>query len=556
MGHPHGHGWAGVRIGRRRLLRHTIGAAGAIGLAPLAGLPRSGANRASAAPAAGRRGGTLVSMVVAEPTSMDIASGAGQHNYAIMSNVFENLLYWDDKDFGIKNGLAESYEVSNDGLAWTFKLRKGVLFHDGTEMDAEAVRFTYSRILDPSNEYYKLGQPFPLIDFWYGAIDPTRTIVHDKYTVTLRLKYPFSPLEGYLAWPAAGIVSPTAVKKYRGAFREHAVGTGPFKFVSWVHNQKVTFTRNDRYWGAQVPGVGSASLDQLVFRPIIEEQTRVTELLAGNIDFAYDLPPDNVAQVKANSRIEFLQTPLGHVWFVALNTKAGPTKNVKVRHAIATAIDKGALIKDILKGTGVPATGPVPSVIAYAYKKEPSEYNPDKAKQLLREAGYPNGFSTKFWVPESGSGMQSPKPMGEAIQAMLQQVGIRAQLQVFEWGAYLNQYSKGMPDDVGMAEMSWFTSDAQNDAKLDLTCEAVSPKGYNPGYYCNPSVDGLLKQFFATIDKSKQAALMYRLQDIVYNDMPNVYVDTQIDTAGLSTKFTGFSLHPSQLLRFWKTHLA
>ena len=130
---------------------------------------------------------------------MDIASGTGQHNYAVMSNVFENLLNWDDKTIDVHPGLAQSYDVSPDGTAYTFHLRQGVKFHDGTEMDADAVSFSYSRVLDPDNEYYKMGQPFPLMDFWYGAIDPKQTIVQDKYTVTLKLKQPFSPLEGYLA---------------------------------------------------------------------------------------------------------------------------------------------------------------------------------------------------------------------------------------------------------------------------------------------------------------------------------------------------------------------
>jgi peptide/nickel transport system substrate-binding protein len=494
-------------------------------------------------------------MVVAEPTSMDVAGGIGQHNYAVMSNVFENLLYWDDRTVDVHPGLAERYEVSEDGLAYTFHLRRGVRFHDGTEMDAEAVRFSYSRVLDPDDEFYKAGQPFPLMDFWYGAIDPKKTVVHDKYTVTLRLKYPYSALEWTFAWPAAGIVSPAAVKKYRGAFREHPVGTGPFKFDSWVHNEKVTFSRFDGYWGTKLFG-GLPYLDTLVFRPLVEEQTRVTELLAGNIDFAYDLPPDNVAQVKASPRVRFLETPLGHVWFLVLNTKAGPTKDARVRRAIASAIDKQAIIKDILKGTAVPATGPVPSVITYAHKDEPVSYDPDRAKGLLKEAGYAGGFRTKFWVPESGSGMQSPKAMAEAIQAMLRQAGIQLDLQVYEWGAYLNVYAKGMPDDVGVAEMSWFTQDAQNIPHLTVTCSTVSPKGYNAGYYCNQEVDALLKQFWATIDKKKQAQFMFKVQDILASDMPNVYIDTQVDTAGLSTKFTGFSLHPSQLLRFWKTQLA
>ena len=230
----------------------------------------------------------------------------------------------------------------------------------------------------------------------------------------------------------------------------------------------------------------------------------------------------------------------------------------RVRQAIAYAIDKQTIIKNILKGTGIPATGPVPSVVESAYKKDVRTYNfdPDKARQLLKEAGFADGFKAKFWVPQSGSGMQSPKPMAEAAQAMLGQVGINLEIQVLEWGAYLDLYAKGMPDDVAVAEMSWFTQDAQNIPNLTLTCTGVSPKGYNAGYYCNPRVDDLLKTYYATLEKQKQAKLMYELQDIVADQVPNVYIDTQLATGALSAKFAGFSLHPSQLLRFWRTHMA
>ncbi|MEA2586993.1 MAG: peptide/nickel transport system substrate-binding protein, partial [Thermomicrobiales bacterium] len=498
-----------------------------------------------------KKGGTLVSMLVAEPTSMDIASGTGQHNYAVMSNVFENLLQYDPVLFDARPCLAESYDVSADGMVYTFHLRPNVVFHDGTPMNAEAVQFSYQRIMDPENEYYKLGQPFPLIDFWYEAIDPKGIVVQDELTVVFNLKKPHSTLDAFLAWPAAAIVSPTAVKKYGADFRTNPVGTGPFQFKEWVPNQKVEFTRFDQYWG------GPAALDGIVFRPIIEEQTRVTELQAGNIDFAYDLPPDNVAPLKEGADFHYYEAPLGHVWFLTLNTKAGPTADPKVRQAIAHAIDKQSIIHDILKDTGVVATGPIPSSISYAYTDQVPQYayDPEKAKALLAEAGHADGFETRFWVPQSGSGMQSPTTMGQAIQANLGEAGINAKIEVFEWGAYIESYAKGLPDDVGMAECSWFATDARNIPNLTLSCGTVSPAGYNAGYYCNQEVDSLIAQFTNTLDRDQQAQIMAQLQTVVATDVPNVYVDTQLGTAALSNKYDGFDLHPSQLLRFYSTHL-
>jgi peptide/nickel transport system substrate-binding protein len=535
-----------ARLNRRRLI---VGAGGVAASLALAG--RTLPTRPALAQA--RQGGTLVSMVVAEPTSMDIAAGIGQHNYAVMSNVFENLLEYDDETFATKPCLAESYDVSPDGMTYTFHLRKGVVFHDGTPMNAQAVQFSYQRIMDPNNEYYKLGQPFPLIDFWYEAIDPHKIDVKDDSTVVFNLKKPHSTLDAFMAWPAAGIVSPTALKKYGKDFRTNPVGTGPFMFKEWIPNQKVEFVRFDNYWK------GPAALDGLVFRPIIEEQTRITELQAGNIDFAYDLPPDNVTAIKADQNFDFYEVPLGHVWYLVMNTKAGPTANVKVRQAVAYAIDSKQIISDILQNTGVPASGPVPSVIGKMYGEENAPYytyDPDKARALLKEAGLENGFETRFWVPQSGSGMQSPTTMGQAIQANLSDVGINAKIEVSEWGAYINQFAKGLPDDVAFAECSWFATDARNIPNLTLTCGADSPAGYNAGYYCSPGVDKLIDAFTKTLDHAKQADILKQLQQMVMQDVPNVYVDSQLGTAAMTKKYTGFHLHPSQLLRFYTTHLA
>jgi peptide/nickel transport system substrate-binding protein len=534
------------RLNRRRLLQ------GSGGLAAALALGRTGASQAVLAQEV-KKGGTLVSMVVAEPTSMDIASGTGQHNYAMMCNVFENLLEYDATSFAAKPALAESYDISDDGMVYTFHLRDGVKFHDGTPMNAEAVQFSYQRIMDPDNEYFKLGQPFPLIDFWYEAIDPKKIDVKDELTVVFNLKKPHSTLDAFLAWPAAGIVSPAALKEYGADFRTNPVGTGAFQFKEWVPNQRLELVRYDDYWK------GPAALDGIVFRPIVEEQTRVTELQAGNIDFAYDLPPDNVAQLKTSPDVNFFETPLGHVWFLVMNTKAGPTADVKVRQAVAYAINSEQIINDILQGTGVPAFGPVPSAIGAMYGQESLPYyayDPEKAKSLLAEADLEGGFQTKFWVPQSGSGMQSSRTMGEAIQANLAEIGINAQIEVSEWGAYLEQYAKGLPDDVSFAECSWFATDARNIPNLTLTCGAVSPAGYNAGYYCSEEVDTLIGEFTNTLDHDKQGEILADLQKIVMNDVPNFYVDSQLGTGAMSKKFDGFNLHPSQPLPFYSTHLA
>jgi peptide/nickel transport system substrate-binding protein len=174
--------------------------------------------------------------------------------------------------------------------------------------------------------------------------------------------------------------------------------------VSWQKNVRIVLEANHGYWN------GAPKLNRLIFRPLIEEQTRVTELLSGGVDFIVDVPPDNVEQVKKDARFQFYEQPGPHIWWVTLNVKMKPFDDVRVRRALNHAVNKQAIANDILKGTATISSGPIPPAITWAYTDQVTKYPYDveKAKKLLADAGHPNGFSTVFWIPESGSGMQSP----------------------------------------------------------------------------------------------------------------------------------------------------
>src|SRR5256885_570813 len=207
------------------------------------------------------------------------------------------------------------------------------------------------------------------------------------------------------------IVSPEGVKKWGKEFASHPTGTGPFKFVSWEKNVRIVLDANPGYWD------GRPRLDRLIFRPLPEEQTRVTELLSGGVDFIVDVPPDNIDQVRKDARFAFYQQPGPHVWWVTLNVNKKPFSDLRGRQAANHPGNKEAIVNDILKGTATVSSGPVPPAITWAYTDQVARYpyDPAKAKQLLAEAGYPSGFPAIFWIPESGSGMQSPKTMAQAI---------------------------------------------------------------------------------------------------------------------------------------------
>jgi peptide/nickel transport system substrate-binding protein len=491
--------------------------------------------------------GTLVVGLVAEPTSMDPGQLTDINSMRVLANVYDTLVRFAPGTFDLRPSLATSWTISPDGLTYTFKLRQGVRFHDDTPFDANAVKFTYDRLLDPNHPYHNTG-PFPFAAFYYGAIKETRVV--DPSTVRFVLKQRFSPLLHNLTLNTGRIVSPAAVKKWGKEFASHPVGTGPFKFASWEKNVRIILEKNAAYWD------GAPKLDRLVFRPLTEEQTRVTELLSGGVDFIVDVPPDNLAQLKRDSRFQVYEQPGPHIWWVTLNTKKKPFNDVRVRQAVNYAVNKEAIARDILKGTGTPAAGPIPPAITWAFSNQVKQYpyDPAKAKALLREAGYPNGFTGTFWIPESGSGMQSPKTMAQAIQADLATVGIRVSIQTYEWGAYLNLYGKGL-ENADMGAMSFMLDPGDPAPMLSLVIDgrAISPNGFNSGYYDDPKVDQLLQQATETVDQAKRGALYRQAAAAVADDAPWVFIDNAVQTAAGVNRVKGFVLSPTFYLFFHDT---
>ncbi len=486
---------------------------------------------------------TLVVGMVAEPTSMDPGQLSDINSMRVLSSVYDTLVRFKEESFTLQPGLATAWTIAPDGLTYTFTLRKGVKFHDGTPFNADAVKFTYDRLLDPKHPSADTG-PFPFATFYYGAIK--QVIVVDPYTVRFVLKQPFSPLLNNLTLNTGRIVSPAAVKKWGKEFASHPAGTGPFKFESWQKNVRIVLDANPGYWG------GAPKLDRLIFRPLIEEQTRVTELLSGGVDFVVDVPPDNVEQIKKDARFTYYGQPGPHIWWVTLNTQKKPFSDVRVRRAVNYAVNRDALAREILKGTATSASGPIPPAITWAYTDQVTKYpyDPDRAKKLLAEAGYPNGFSAVFWIPESGSGMQSPKTMAQAIQADLAAVGITATIQTFEWGAYLSKYGKGFGEEADMGAMSFMLDPGDPAPMLSLVIDGQG--GFRGGSYQNTEVDKLLAEATGTVDLKERGELYHQVQKLVVDDAPWIFVDNAIQTAAGLKRVTGFKLHPSFYLFFDK----
>lgn len=486
----------------------------------------------------------LVVGQIAEPKSLDPATVTAVNDFRILMNVYDGLTRYKDGTLEPEPSLATRWDITDGGKTYTFKLRNGVRFHDGTPFDAHAVKFNFDRMLKEDHPYHDTG-PFPL-SFFFSAVEDVT--VKGPMTVEFKLNAPYAPFLANLAYPTGLIASPAAIKKHGKDFGRNPSGTGAYRFVEWKSNSKVTVRSNPDYWD------GAPNLEAVVFRPITDANTRVAEMRSGGLDIMVEVPPDNVSQFKSDSSYDLLEQAGPHVWFLILNAKEGPFKNKAVRQAANYAINKKTMVENVLQGTAAIAAGPTPPAFAWAYNNslQPYPYDPEKAKQLLKEGGY-NGETLTFYVTESGSGMLDPVAMGTAIQADLKAVGMEVKIETFEWNAFLGTVNPGLEGKADMAEMAWMTNDPDTLPFLALRTEAWPDKGgFNSGYYSNPKVDDLLEKARSSTDQAERANLYKQMQTIVQEDAPWVFVANWKQNAAAKAGVKNFKLQPSFYLMLQK----
>lgn len=482
----------------------------------------------------------LVVGQIAEPKSLDPHAVTAVNDFRILMNIYDGLTRYRDGTLEVEPALAESWIISDDGLTYTFKLREGITFHDGAPLDAEAVKFNFDRMLKEDHPFHDTG-PFPLA-FYFSAVEDVTAV--DELTVEFKLNEPFAPFLSNLAYPTGLIVSPAGVEEHGKDFGRNPSGTGAFEFEEWQANSRVVIVRNEDYWD------GAAPLEAVIFRPITDTNTRIAEMLSGGLDVMVEVPPDSLRQFRDDAAFTVHEQAGPHVWFLILNLKEGPFTSKEVRQAADYAINKQALVENILQGTAEIAAGPTPPAFAWAYNEalQPYPYDPDKARQLLEEAGY-DGTELTFYVTEGGSGMLDPVAMGTAIQADLQAVGMKVNIETYEWNTFLGKVNPGLEGNADMAEMAWMTNDPDTLPFLALRSEAWPDKGgFNSGYYSNEKVDELLDTARTATDQEERAKLYKEMQEIVQEDAPWVFVANWKQNAVIGANVENFALQPSFFL--------
>ncbi|RCS22153.1 glutathione ABC transporter substrate-binding protein GsiB [Phyllobacterium salinisoli] len=450
---------------------------------------------------------------------------------AVTKSFYEGLFGF-DKDLKVQPVLAESYTVSDDGLVYTLKLREGVKFHDGTDFNSEAVKVTLDRVMNPENKLLRYNQ-FNRI----AKVEAT-----GPYEVKITLKEPFSPFINTLAHASAAIISPAALAKYGNKdIALHPVGTGPFVFEEWKQTDHIKGKKFDGYWKKGYPKV-----DAIIWKPVPENNTRSAMLQTGEADFAYTLPYEQAKTLQANDKLNVTVAPSIILRYVSFNLLQKPFDDIRVRQAINYAINREALAKVAFNGFAVPAQGFVPEGVAFASKMEPLPYDPAKARELLKEAGFPNGFESTLW---SGYNTTTAQKTIQFLQQQLAQVGIKVTIRALEPGER-TELVNGWPDPktakVRMYYIGWSSSTGETDWALRplLATEAWAPGLSNTAYYSNKTVDELLAKALRTTKDDEKADLYKQAQEQVMKDLPWAPLVTENILYATSKRLSGVYVQP------------
>lgn len=471
-------------------------------------------------------GGTLVIARLSDAENLDhhfmstINAASVTH-----SKIYEGLV-GRDKNAEIVPLLAEEW-MQVDDKTWEFKLRNDVKFHDGTAFNAEAVKATFDRLLDPN-----VGSPRAVV---FKMVNEVKVV--DEYTVQFILTEPFSPLLSILASHEGGIISPKTIEKYGKEIIKEPNGTGPFAFESWTPGQEIVFSKNKEYWGTK------ANVDKVVFKVVPEETTRISMLETGEAHIAEPLSVPMMSTVEASKTVEVYRSEGFGTEYIGFNVQKKPFNDVRVRKAIAHAVEMDAIIKGVYNNVGKKANSLLGSkVFGYHEGMEAYEYNLNEAKKLLAEAGFPNGFETSIITMDSKERIN----LAEVLQSQLKGIGIKLNIQVLEYGTFVEQANSGNSE---MFIISWRNATGDADYNQYNLFHTSSQGGAgNTFFYSNKEVDRLIEAARSEKDEAKRLELYALTQEMEMEDAVYIPVRVIENMAAVTKDIDGFAISPSGYL--------
>jgi peptide/nickel transport system substrate-binding protein len=492
--------------------------------------------------------GALVVAEAADILALDLARVVDTESIEVGEQIFEGLVGWTAGTTEIAPRLATAWDVSPDGRTWTFHLRGGVLFHDGTPMDAGAVVASFERLLDPKHPNYLPQEEGT--EYWRGMLKVIdRVVATDPSTVEIRTERPYAPLIADLV--GFPIVSPTAVAHWGDRFALHPVGTGPYMFEAWQPGADVTLRRFDHYWG------GTPALERIVFEVVIDARQRLVELESGSVDLANSILPDEQPFVELHPDLVLHHAPGNDVSYLAFNTQHPPFDDVRVRRAASYAINKEPIVQLGYEGRAIAADGPLPPTMWAAHEpKQRYPYDPDEAKRLLAAAAADGSFDASktyhLYAPSTPRGyLPEPERVARFLQTALEQVGIHTDLELLPYTQDRDAIEAGKHD---LCLFGWIgdTGDPDNFLYVLFHSDNTLGAAQNVAYYRDSAVDRVLLEAQSTADPAKRSALYGVVQDQISIDAPwvplahsELILAGRAEVEGVVLSPTGTPLYPA-----------
>ncbi len=480
----------------------------------------------------------------ASPDGFDVV----QFNSLVTTNasadvIFNTLVDYDEAAKKVVPALAEKWDASSDGLTYTFHLRPSVAFQTTDyfkptrPFDADDVVFTFDRMLDNANPWHKVAGPngFPHAQSM-GLAKLVKAVKKvDDHTVEFELNEPNSTFVAMLTMGFASIYSAEYADQLLKAGKQidlntNPIGTGPFVLKRYTKDAVIRYDANPTYWGAK------PKAERLIYAITPDPAVRMQKVKADECQIALSPKPEDVASAKSDTSLAVVQTPAFMTAFVALNTQHKPLDDERVRQAINMAFDRGTYLKVVFGNTATPAVNPYPpSTWSYDKAIAAYPYDPAKAKALLAQAGYPNGFSTTIWLRPQGSVLNpKPKAGAELLQADLAKIGVKAEVKVIEWGELIKQAKQGQHD---LLFMGWAgdNGDPDNYFAPLFSCNGVK-SGINFARFCDPKLDKLITEARSTPDQAARAKDYEAAQKIVHDEA--LWIPLGYPTASAVTRRT------------------
>ncbi|MDR3258194.1 MAG: glutathione ABC transporter substrate-binding protein [Fusobacteriaceae bacterium] len=453
----------------------------------------------------------------ADAKSLDPHATNDQPSSRVICQLYDRLVE-QDNNMNISPYLAESFEQP-DELTTIFKLRKGVKFHNGEELKASDVKFSLERM-----------KASPQVNHIIEAVSEIEIV--DDYTVVIRTEKPFGALLNHLSHTAASVLNEKYVMEAGESYNQKPIGTGAYKFVSWQSGDKIIFEANEQYF------LSAPKVKNLIIKNIPENATRAIALETGEIDIAYDIDIVDKERIRNNEKLVLLESSSFSMTYIGFNCNKTPLDNIKLRQAICYAIDIAPILDVVWKGSASKANSLIGPNI-FGYNKDAKIWNKDieKAKELLKEAGYPDGIKVKIWLNDN----QARKDIAVIIQDQIKEIGVDLALEMVEWGAFLDQTSRG---DHEMYILGWSTVTGDADYGLYPLLHTSSHGGSgNRSFYSNSEVDDLLDRAKHSIDQEERKKFYARVQEIAQEEVPTLPIAYSNMSVGLQKNIEGFILN-------------